>query len=46
MCLFGSVLSLGVGLNSEGYDMLGNVLLLLVSGVMLNMTSFFTVSVR
>ena len=45
MCLFGSVVSLGVGLNSEGFDMSGNVLLL-VSGVVLCMGSFFTVSVR
>ena len=30
---FGSVVSLGVGLNSEGFDMSGNVLLM-VSGVM------------
>ena len=43
MCLFGSGVSLVVGLNNEGFDMLGNVLLL-VSGVMLNMRSFFTVS--
>ena len=27
MCLFSSVVSLGVGLNNEGFDMLGNVLL-------------------
>ena len=36
MCLFGSVVSLGVGLNNEGFDMLENVLLL-VFGVMLSM---------
>ena len=42
---FGSVISLGVALNNEGYDMLGNVLLL-VSGIMLSVRSFFTVSVR
>ena len=41
MCLFSSLVSLGVGLNNEGYDMLGN--LLLVSGVMVNMRSPFTV---
>ena len=45
MCLFGSVVSFGVGLNNEGFDMFGNVLLL-VSAVMLSMRSFFTVSVR
>ena len=42
MCLFGSEVSLGMGLNNEGFDMLGNVLLQ-VSGVMLNMRSVFTV---
>ena len=45
MCLFGPVVSLGVGINNEDFDMLGNVLLL-ASGVMLSMSSFFTVSVR
>ena len=45
MCLFGSVVSFGMGINNEGFDMLGNVFLL-VSGVMLSMRSFFTVSVR
>ena len=38
MYLCTSVVSLGLGLNNEDYDMLGNVLL--VSGVMLNMRSF------
>ena len=45
MCLSGSVVSLDVWLNNEGFDMLGNVLLL-VSGVMLSMRSFSTVSVK
>ena len=45
MCVFSSVVSSGVGLNNEGFDMLGNVLLL-VSGVMLSMTSIFTVLVK
>ena len=25
MCVFGSVVSLGMGINNEGFDMLGNV---------------------
>ena len=39
MCLFGSVVSLGVGLNNEGCDILN--VLLLVSGV-ISMRSLFT----
>ena len=42
---FGSVISLGVGLNNEGFDTLGNVLFR-VSGVILNKRSFFAAFIR
>ena len=42
---FSPVVSLGVGLNDEGLNMLANFLLL-VSHVVLSIRSFFTVSVR